>query len=85
MLNMARNSFDVGLRTMETMSKQTEKAYNMAMNNADLIHGETKEMVGGWVDNYRKMHQSYAGAVKNGLENLEQTFVPKSAPSAKSK
>jgi polyhydroxyalkanoate synthesis regulator phasin len=73
-LNATRNSFETGMKTMETLSQQTKKVVDMTMNNANMVQEETKKLVENWYGSYKDMNKAYSDAMNEGLKTLEQQF-----------
>jgi len=72
MLEIARLSFDNGMKNLELCQQQAERAVDLALSNGQAVRDETRQATRNWLAQVRKVCESYAAAVEAGLRMLER-------------
>lgn len=82
MMNIARVSFETGMRSLEIFQNQAEKGIEFMMKNAGLMQDESQKAFQTWMESSRNARKMYTDAIEQGIDHLEHQFQ-KNAPEGK--
>jgi len=70
MTEMAKESFETGMRMMGMFHEQAEKAVQLAMDGTKTMQDDTRTAVDNWMNHMQRARKAYWDTVEEGMERL---------------
>ncbi len=85
LLGMWKSYWETYVKTLKAAEEQGDRMLDLMLQQSDTFQGEAKKLIREWINNTKKVSESYLDAVEQNVSKIEEMLGPKEKREKKEK